>query len=371
MKPVSDDVFINRIALTLIEGVGDVLARQLISYCGSVEAIFKEKKRALEKIPEIGPKTAKSIASFRNFDRAERELEFVRKHHIRLLFYLDEGYPNRLKNCHDAPLLLYYKGTSDLNHSRMVAIVGTRKATVYGRSITQDLVAALGTMKATVVSGLAYGIDITAHKACLDHEIETIGVMAHGLDRIYPPGHITVARQMALHGGLITEHISGADPDKENFPKRNRIIAGLCDAVIVAEAARKGGALITADIANTYNRDVFAIPGRVDDSSSEGCNLLIRNNKAVLLQSGADIQYIMGWEDKKEKQKKPVQRQLFPTLGEEEQKIVAIISEASPCHIDRISHLSALTPGKLSNLLLQLEFNGIIRCLPGKVFQLA
>ncbi|MBK8416030.1 MAG: DNA-protecting protein DprA [Bacteroidetes bacterium] len=370
MKEISDDVFINRIALTLIEGVGDILARQLISYCGSVEAVFKEKKRALEKIPEIGPVTAKSIAGFKEFDRAGKELVFIRKHKIQTFFYLDENYPKRLKNCHDSPVLLYYKGTSDLNKSRMVAIVGTRKASQYGKDVTEELVTALGQMEATIVSGLAYGIDITAHRACVDQHIETIGVMAHGIDRIYPPTHDGIARKMILHGGLITEHISGSEPEKENFPKRNRIIAGLCDAIIVTEAARKGGALITAEIANNYNRDVFAVPGRIKDTYSEGCNLLIRNNKAVLLQSAADISYIMGWEDDSKLKKKVIQKSLFVELTEEEQLVTGIIRQNQTCHIDLLSFQSGMTPGKLSTLLLKLEFAGLIRCLPGKVFQL-
>jgi DNA processing protein len=365
----SDETFVHRIALTMIEGVGDVLARQLISYCGDVDAIFREKKRNLEKIPDIGPKTAASIAGFRNFARAEKELEFILKHHIEMYFYLDEDYPARLKNCYDAPLLLYYKGTASLNHNRMVAIVGTRKATDYGREFTNKLVEELSLMKAFVISGLAYGIDITAHKAALNSGIETIGVMAHGLDRIYPQVHKPVARKMTEHGGLLTEHISGADPDKENFPKRNRIIAGLCDAVIVVEAAKKGGALITADLANSYNRDVFALPGRIHDQYSEGCNMLIKSNRAALIQSAADIRYIMGWDD--EKQTNSVkQRELFIELSADEKMLVSFIAEQKKAAIDAIVIHSGMLPSKVAGLLLNLEFSGVIKCLPGKVFQI-
>lgn len=366
---MNDDVFINRIALTLIDGIGDVLARQLISYCGSVEAVFREKKRLLEKIPDIGPKTAASIASFKDFDRAEKEYGFARKHGIEMLFYLDENYPNRLKNCHDSPILLYYKGTTKLNHSRMVAVVGTRKATDYGKNFTSNLVEELGLMQAVVVSGLAYGIDITAHKASVAGNIETIGVVAHGLDRIYPQSHSQVARKMVEHGGLITEHISGADPDRENFPKRNRIIAGLCDAVVVVEAAKKGGALITADIANSYNRDVFALPGRISDSHSEGCNMLIKSNRAALIQSASDIRYIMGWDDESEK-KSSIQKQLFVELNDDEKLLVKLLSENQKTPIDTIVNKLGMLPSKVASVLLNLEFAGVVRCLPGKMFEL-
>src|SRR5688572_3226807 len=367
MKSNQDELFIHRIALTLIEGVGDVLARQLVSYCGSVEAIFREKKRVLQKIPEIGPKTAASIAGFKNFDRARKELEFARKHNIEMLFYLDDNYPGRLKNCYDAPVLLFYKGTASLNHTRMVAIVGTRNASEYGKAFTTNLIEELAEMHVTVVSGLAYGIDIAAHKACVKREVETIGVLAHGLDRIYPQAHNPVARKMVGHGGLITEHVSGADPDRENFPKRNRIIAGLCDAVIVVEAAKKGGALITADIANSYNRDVFALPGRIDDTYSEGCNMLIKSNRAALIQSAADIRYVMGWDDSK-KTKSNTQKQLFVELTPDEKIIFDFINANQPSAIDSIVSHAAMQPSKVAALLLNMEFAGVLKCLPGKQF---
>jgi DNA processing protein len=222
-------------------------------------------------------------------------------------------------------------------------------------------------MRATVVSGLAYGIDITAHKSCLQANVSTIGVMAHGLDRIYPQVHSTTARKMTEHGGLITEHISGTDPDRENFPKRNRIIAGLCDAVVVVEAARKGGALITADIANSYNRDVFALPGRINDACSEGCNMLIKSNRAVLIQTAGDIRYIMGWDDE-QPGKKPVQKVLFTQLTTEEQKLFDFIVMHQPAMIDAIVNDSMMQPSKVAALLLNMEFSGVIKCLPGKSY---
>jgi DNA processing protein len=250
-----------------------------------------------------------------------------------------------------------------------VGVVGTRNATEYGRNFTGKLVEELGQMGAVIVSGLAYGIDIAAHKSCVSGGVPTIGVLAHGLDRIYPKVHSQTARKMVENGGLITEHISGADPDRENFPKRNRIIAGLCDAIVVVEAAKKGGALITADIANSYNRDVFALPGRISDSQSEGCNMLIKSNRAALIQSAADIRYIMGWDDEKV-QKIPLQKQLFVELNDDEKKIVDILTNSGKTAIDFIASETAMPPSKVSSLLLNLEFSGVVRCLPGKMFEL-
>ncbi len=368
MKLVSDELFIHRIALTLIDGVGDVLARQLVSYCGSVEAIFREKKRLLEKIPEIGPKTAAAITRFRDFKRAEQELTFIKKHGITTCFYSDDDYPVRLKQCYDGPILLYYKGTDSLCSNRMVAIVGTRNATPYGKDFTHHLVDELAAMKATVVSGLAYGIDITAHKACVQREIPTIGVLAHGLDRIYPQSHKPVATRMTQCGGLLTEHPSGTGPDKENFPRRNRIIAGLCDAVVVVEAASRGGALITAEIANSYNRDVFALPGRIGDTYSEGCNNLIKSHKAALIQSAEDLRYIMGWDDTPKK-KAAKQQSLFVELSPDEKLLFEFITSHQPADIDSIVINSGMQASKVAALLLNMEFSGVVRCLPGKRYE--
>lgn len=366
---MNQDVFIHRVALTMIDGIGDVLARQLISYCGSPEAVFREKKRILEKIPNIGPRLATAINSFRRFDRVEKEWEFVSKNRIRIFFYLDEDYPRRLKNCYDAPLILYYKGNADLNRSRMVAIVGTRNATPYGKQFTEELVMALLPMRATVVSGLAYGIDIAAHRASLHHGLDTLGVIAHGLDRIYPGAHAPVARKMTGQGGLVTEFMSGSDPDRENFPRRNRIIAGLCDAVVVVEAAGKGGALITADIANSYNRDVFALPGRVTDPQSQGCNNLIKQNRAALIQSAEDIRYLMGW-DEEENKKKVIQKQMFVDLNEDEKQLFDFLTTNGSTPIDDIVYTVGWLQSRVASALLQLEFKGVIHALPGKRYEI-
>jgi len=358
------------ISLTLIDGIGDVLAKNLVSYCGSAESVFKESKRKLEKIPGIGEKTALSISSFSDFQRAEEEIRFIEKNQIIPLFYTHPDYPKRLKNCMDAPVMLYYKGTADLNSQRMVAIVGTRSATDYGKDFTLKLISDLKNLNVCIVSGLAYGIDVSAHKAALKNEMATIGVLGHGLDRIYPPVHNSIAEKMLTSGGLLTEYISETNPDKENFPARNRIVAGISDAVVVIEAASTGGALITAEIANIYNRDVFALPGKIGDNYSEGCNHLIKKNKAALIESAKDIEYIMGWEEKRDSKIPVRQSSLFIELDEEEKNLVALLSTKGRLDIDSICNNSSLPVSRVSSTLLNLEFKGVLKSLPGKIFEL-
>jgi DNA processing protein len=370
MEPVEADERVRRIALTQIAGIGDVLAKTLVSYCGSVEAVFRQPRRSLEKIPGIGLKTAAAIAGFRDFEKAEKEAAFAAKHGIRALFYTDPGYPARLGQCMDAPILLYYKGTADLNRARTVAVVGTRNATDYGRQFTARLVEDLAPRGVIVISGLAYGIDVAAHKAALKHGVETVAVLGHGLDRIYPLVHKSVALGMLKQGGLLTEYPSCTPPDRENFPARNRIIAGLADAVVVVEAARSGGALITAEIANTYNRDVFALPGRVGETWSEGCNWLIKTNKAVLIESAKDLEYIMGWEEKDAKKKAPAQRELFVELTEDERVLSDLLKAKGKTDIDTLCQSVSLPMSKISAALLNLEFKGVLKALPGKMYEL-
>jgi len=366
-----DDQLKYRIAITMIRNVGNVLAKNLISYCGSVEAVFKEKVSHLEKIPGVGSIVAKSVKAFNDFQRAEDEMKFMDKYKITPLFFLDKEYPERLKNCMDAPVMLYYKGNSDLNAQRMIAFVGTRKATEYGKQQTEKVIDELATYKVTVTSGLAYGIDICAHKAALKNNLNTIAVLAHGLDRIYPTQHKAIAQKMLEQGGLLTEYMSGTNPDRENFPSRNRIVAGISDAVVVMEAGTRGGALITAEIANTYNRDVFALPGRIDDTFSKGCNHFIKLNKASLMESAADIVYIMGWEENvKKKKDAPQQRNLFLELNDDEKELINMLSENGPVSIDSLVMKSNLQVSKIAAALLNLEFNGLVKSLPGKVYQL-
>lgn len=284
------------LALHFVPGLGDYLIRQLISYCGSADKVFLLPKGKLLKIPGIGSVTADAIRKGGTFDKAETEIRRAEREDAQLLFYIDKDYPSRLKQINDAPTLLYAKGNFDFENPKMVGIVGTRKATEYGKHCVDELVRGLIPHHASIVSGLAYGIDIHAHKQALKEKLPTIGVMGSGIDVIYPSSHKETARRMYSDGGIITEHSFGTPPDAHNFPARNRIVAGLCDAVVIVEAAVKGGALITAEIANSYNKDVFAFPGNIGQSSSEGCNNLIKSNKAFLITSVKDLEYLMNWD---------------------------------------------------------------------------
>lgn len=357
-----------QIALTMIPNIGDVLAKNLVSYCGTVEKVFKSKKRDLLRVPGIDEVRAKSILSFQHFKAAEEELTFIEKNKIRLLFYLDDDYPMRLKTISDCPVMLYTKGNMNLNTSRIIAIVGTRHASDYGKAFTETLVEDLKPFDTTIVSGLAYGIDICAHRAAVHHGIPTIGVLGHGLNRLYPAQHRSTAVKMMEQGGLITEFKSSDSFDRENFPKRNRIVAGLADATVVVESAVKGGALITAEIANSYNRDVYAVPGRVGDKYAEGCNYFIKSNKANLVECANDIAYLSGWIDKKSAPAK--QKQLFVELSEQEKFIVSMVSDKLPLHVDEIARRSNLSASQLAAVLLTLEFKGVVLALPGKMYKL-
>jgi DNA processing protein len=354
------------IALTLIPGVGPIVAKNLVSYCGNAEEVFRQKKGRLTRIPGVGEKTADAIAAFNDFSEAEQEVAFARKHQIQILPYVDPAYPERLKNCDDGPVLLYYKGNANLNAEKVIAIVGTRKCTEHGKLLTEQLVRDLRQSGCLIISGMAYGIDIAAHKAALQENLPTVGVLAHGLHTLYPSTHKNTAVKMLTNGGLLTEFRSTENADKENFPKRNRIVAGMCDATIVIETAAKGGAIITAELANDYNRDVFAIPGRPGDVMSEGCNLLIRKNKAALIQSAADVMELMGWEITQTAPKKTVVRNL--TI--EEQSITNLFSNNNKLGIDDICLQLQLDSGTVALTLLDMEFKGIIRSLPGKYYQL-
>jgi DNA processing protein len=361
-----------RLALHLVKGIGPVSARALISYCGSVENIFKKKKAQLERIPGIGKGRAAGIHRKDLFVRAEEEMNFLYKNEIRPLFCLDENYPSRLKNCEDAPLMLFYKGGANLNHDRMIAVVGTRYITPYGKAMTEKLIEELVRYRVVVVSGLAYGVDVQAHRSALKNGIPTVGVVAHGLDRLYPAENKSIADRMIREGGLVTEYPGRTKPDRENFPARNRIVAGMCDAVVVIESAEKGGALITADLANDYNREVFALPGRTTDVFSRGCHRLIMQNKAMLYESGDDIAAMMGWEDpgRGGKKKLPAQHELFSALNEEEQKLIHVLRETGKTGIDVLAQKAQLPVSRTSSVLLNLEFAGILRTLPGKCYEL-
>ena len=357
-----------KIALSLIPTIGDILAKRLVAYCGSAHAIFEEKKSALEKIPGIGNFHATAILSSNVFNRTEQEIKFIEKNKITALFYLDKEYPKRLTHCEDSPVLLYFKGEADLNREKVISVVGTREATDYGKQICEKLIAELAVYNPIIVSGLAYGIDICAHKAAMDNNLTTVCGLAHGLDKIYPALHRSAAEKMLDNGGWLSDFTSKVIPDRENFPRRNRIVAGMSDATIVIESKVGGGSLITADIANSYNRDVFAFPGRVDDECSKGCNNLIKQNKAALIQSAADISYILGWEQ--QMKKSPVQKQLFIELSSEEEIVVNVLKEKDSIAIDDLCLICNLPMSKVSGLLLTLEFSGIVRSMPGKMYRL-
>lgn len=348
--------------------VGDIVAKKLIAYCGSVEAVFKASKKSLMGIPGVGAGIANSIVSQDVLSVAEDELCFMEKNNIQPIYYLDEAYSFRLKQCIDAPVMLYMKGDVNLNAKRFLSVVGARNASDYGKSVTEQLIAELSSLKdLVVVSGLAYGIDVAAHKACLKYNVPTIGVVAHGLDRLYPNAHLKVVLQMMENGALMSDFISGTNPDRENFPKRNRIIAGLSDATLVVEARKKGGALITAGIANSYSRDVFSVPGRVGDLNSEGCNNLIRTNQAALVQNAKDICYLMRW-DQEITKKIPKQPQLFIELTTDETEILEILSRKGKLQINLISYQAKMSISKIMHILLALEIKGLVKPLPGNQY---
>lgn len=358
------------IALSMIPGIGNVIARNLVAYVGSVEGVFREKEKNLVKIPLVGEVNAQKILRQNVLERAKREVDFIRKNKIKTFFYLDEDYPVRLKNCNDAPIMLFYKGNANLNEDKVIAVVGTRNATNYGKEICDELISSFSQRNypLLVVSGLAYGVDIHAHKACLKYSIPTVGVFAHGLDYVYPTLHAPVAAKMIENGGLLSDFTSETQIDRQNFLSRNRIIAGLADAVVVIESAEKGGALVTADIANSYNRDVFAYPGRSNDIYSKGCNKLIKQNKAILIESQADIEKAMNWDISSQKPKN-IQTSLFVELTSDEQTLVDLLKPGER-FVDELSMETQLPMSRVSALLLGLEFKALVVSLPGKMYRL-
>ncbi len=359
------------IALTLLPGIGDVLGRKLVSSFGSAEEVFRVSQNELRKNKALSSHVVEALLNGRDeaLRKAETEVKFIKKYHIIPLYYQDKRYPYRLSNCNDAPVMLYYKGNADLNTARVIGVVGTRRATEYGRMMCSKLIEGMADLGVLVVSGLAFGIDSMAHKMSLQQHLPTVGVLGHGLDRMYPPQNKALAGKMLANGGLLTEFPSQTQPDRENFPRRNRIIAGLCDALVVVEAAASGGALITADIANSYNRDVFAVPGRLSDEFSKGCNLFIKTNRAALIESADDLRYIMGW-DAKPVQKLAVQRELFLELDAGEKVLMDLLHPGEDTGIDVLVATSGLKSSEVARALLSLEFKGLIKCLPGKRFKL-
>lgn len=359
-----------QISLTLVPNIGAVQARILLEHFENASDIFKASIKKLETIEGIGTVRAQSIKNFTDFSQAEKEIHFIQKHNIQPLFFKDNNYPQRLKHCYDAPPLLFYKGNANLNQPHIISIVGTRSPTNYGEEVTQNIITQLTNHNVIIVSGLAYGVDVLAHKTCLQQNIPTIGVLAHGLDRIYPNQHKNLAKNMVQQGGLLTDFMSGTKPDKQNFPKRNRIVAGIADAVIVIETGIKGGSMITAELAFEYNRDVWAIPGRINDVKSEGCLQLIKNQKALTFISVDDMVQEMGWNITKQQNKPALQRSLFVAATAEEQKIFNLIQQKETVHIDEIFLECGLSNSMVAASILQLELKGAIYNLPGKRYKI-
>lgn len=356
------------LALQQIDGVGDVMAKKLITYCGSAEAVFHTKSVQLNAIDGVGSVLLKNMKNKAIFEKASQELQFIRDNQINIAYFLDENYPERLKHCFDGPLVLFTSGKIDLKNKKTISIVGTRQITSYGMDFCRNLIEDLAPLEPIIVSGFAYGVDIFAHQLAIDHNLQTIGVLAHGLNQIYPKSHKKYVSKVEQNGGFMTEFWSSSNPEKENFVRRNRIVAGISEATIVIESADKGGSLITANLANEYNRDVFAVPGRTTDKFSQGCNTLIKTQKANVLTSAADLIYMLNWEIKTQKNK-GVQKQLFITLEFEEQMVYDFLQENGKELLDIIALRCNLPVYKLSSLLLNMELKGVIRPLPGKLFE--
>ncbi|HUW92164.1 MAG TPA: DNA-processing protein DprA [Bacteroidales bacterium] len=367
---MTEPSLVHRIALGMIPGVGDITARKLVSHAGSVEAVFSESHRTLTRIPGVGDSLAKAISGHVYLETAKREAEFVEKHNIKVYFYLDDDYPYRLRQCDDSPVTFYYKGNADLNAAQMLSVVGTRNATQHGREICQKIIAglALHFPGLVVVSGLAYGIDITAHKAAMANSLPTVAVLGHGLKTIYPSLHRSVARNMLTNGGLVTDFSSETLPERNNFIRRNRIIAGISDATLIIESGIKGGALITADIAASYNHDVMAIPGRTNDQWSAGCNALIKCNKASLVEKYEDIEYLLGW--KPATLTAPIQKVIFAEMTENEKKVFEALKENGDMTLDQLALSLGIPSYRLSTTLLQMELAGLITPCPGSIYRI-
>lgn len=354
------------IALTLLPSIGSITARKLIAYSGSAEAVFREKKSNLVKIPGIGSYLAGVIKPEEALSKAEKEMQFMDKNRVSCITLSDHDYPDRLRQCPDAPLVLYYKGKNVFNTARALSIVGTRRATNYGTDLCKKIIREISEsgQNVLIISGLAYGIDIQAHLSALCFEQDTVAVLAHGLHTIYPGAHRTLALKIESRGALLTDFSTGDDPERNNFLKRNRIIAGLSDATLVVESGQKGGALITAELALSYNRDVFAIPGRIGDLHSEGCNALIRTNKAALVEGYSDIAWALGW-DRTLNPPLPRQTSMFHDLSTEEQTVVDALTKENNLGTDLLSIRTGFSPGRLSSILLGLEMKSIVSIKPG------
>lgn len=351
-----------------IPNIGSVTAKKLISHCGSASNIFTAPKEQLLKIDGIGTLKLKNIYDTAHLEAAEEEYQFIKKNDIEVIYFTDADYPDYLKHAIDAPIILFKRGNIDLKNRKIISVVGTRKITSYGTAFCEKFIADIAPLNPVIVSGFAYGVDICIQKEAIKHGLQTIGCLAHGLNQMYPKVHSKYSLDIEKNGGFFTEFWSSSTPERENFLKRNRIIAGLSEATVVIESAEKGGSLVTADIAHSYNRDVFAVPGRTEDKYSLGCNNLIKQQKAHMLTSAADLIYLLGW-NTEQKEKQSVQKQLFVDLDDTEQKIHNYLQAEGKQLLDSIALACSIPVFKTSSTLLQMEMKGVIRPLPGKLFE--
>ena len=358
---------VEEIALTLIPNFGPRKIRSILQHL-DVDDFFRVSKRRLKEIPGIGEKSLIHLNREEALNKAEQYLNYFERNEIQPVFFHSVDFPYRLNHCDDAPVLLFKRGEMNYNDSKVISIVGTRNATNYGKKCIDEFLEGIKDNNTVVVSGLAYGIDIYAHQRCIELGIQTIGVLGHGLDRIYPSIHKNIANQMLENGGLLSEFLPGTLPDREHFPMRNRIVAGMCDATIVIESGEKGGSMITAELANDYSRDVFAFPGNVENEFSKGCNLLIQKQKAHLITTSADFIRWMNWDTSIENVS--IQKSLFPNLNEEEQLILKIIEEKKEISLDLLGLKTDINSSKLSGILLKLELEGIVQQLPGMMYKI-
>lgn len=359
--------FIYQLALMGVDGLGPVRTKTLIDHFGSAELVFEEKPSTLRKLKGIGNILANAVSGHSCLQKAEEEVEWAEKNQVQMLSFQSDAYPRRLKRCADGPVVLFYKGNIDFNPERVVGIVGTRKCTSYGKRQTEELVETLKNYKVQIVSGLAAGIDGLAHRCAVEQGLSTLGVFGTGLDRIYPTENKRIAESMLEEGGWVSDFYHGTIPDRENFPKRNRIVAGMVDALVVVESRLQGGSMITAELAMGYNRDVLAFPGKATDDVSKGCNVLIKNNKAGLILDGGDLVANQRWEKKKIAVR---QTQMFAQFNAYEQKIVDALTDQSKVHIDTLMEKTGMKNSEMSMHLLTLEMNGIIEGKPGNCYAL-
>ncbi len=355
------------LALQHIPNLGDTTAKKLIRHFGKAENIFREKKSSLLKIDGIGKNRIDGIHDSKNLKAAEEELKFIQANNIQCHYFQESNYPEKLKHCIDGPILIFSRGNIDLNKRRILSIVGTRQITAHGSSFCENLIQDIAVLDPVIISGFAYGVDITAQKAAIKNGLQTVGCLAHGLNQIYPKSHRKYMSQIEENGGFITDFWSTDKFERNNFLKRNRIIAGLSEATIVIESAEKGGSLVTADIAGSYDREVFAVPGRPTDKYSTGCNNLIKAQKAHVLTSAADIAYILYWE--LEEKEQIVQKKLFVELEEDEQKLYNFLRERGKTELDLLALNCKFPTFKTASLLLNMELKGVVRPLPGKLFE--